>query len=1568
LRPNKGLEAIAGSEPVTGRLLRGLWRIGEGAGLVLVFASGSLLALLLYANLPAGKRLLASTLQRALSATFYGNFSIDAVERISLHGIQARGITVRDPDGRVVITVTALSAQADLVGIARALSVGTGTVTVRIDHARIERAEVYLNSGKHSDVPTIVDAFTPLPSKTPSAPSKPSARKLKIWLPEIEVGHIYGRVALGSVPTLETELSSVRGSVLGASDLTSVDVERFSMLARGIGGADARGVGSVHVRAPGAVWTSFDGYFGEVQLGTVVRVDGPKLDITLDVPRAEPADVRALWQSYPLQKDVGAHVEAVGTAHSLHTQARILVGRGSIDTSGELRLSGDPGADLDISGRGLNLQALWPNAPETQIDADATLSVFKSGADVIADVNGSSRETRVLGVPVPAIDVNGTYTPKGFDAHATAHEPGMPLKATFSVHPDGVVDASAEVKRVDLSRTPRLKPYFAGRGSLDLQLKAHVEKNKLDAHIDANVRDFEDGPLSFKSSKVSGRVTGPLTTPSQLSLDLSAKSQMLRAGPLGFDEVETKARGPVTRPLVSATVNNHRGPSISAKATVTTRGTPRLDDVTLQIQRGQAALTASVSRVELNGDQVQVTGLSLQGAGGRLEASGQLGPQRLALVAQGDGLDLEIIAHALGLPRGVLSGKIGIDADLDSSKKTQHGSLLVKLSKAQIDGVAVDSASAAAQLIGEHLDLQSSARFRDFGDFVAEARTTLHGSLGDLETLEHATGTLTITGEHMPLGLLSYTLPKSLGINEVRGEASATLELNRQEPTAIPSASLLLNTNGLYVALAPKTKTDHAVVFDRVDAHASLNLDGQTGQSDITLKLEDQHGPLVAATTSLTVDLQAAKKHPEKLLAQLYTTPLVAKAVIEDRPLEELPTPLVPKGVAGRLRTEASLRGTLERPIFSDKTELYRLRFGGSQRDRAIDLCAQVDYDKSSGQYGARGELFLPSDATRACKGARVAQFSGAGRAEWAKLVSSDLSADAAWTGTAGLSLEGLPLDVVPALAEAGFDGKVLGAVMFDRRQALPQMFAQLEIRDVVAARTRLGTAAIQARTDGRTLSAKVTVTEHLGKLDGDVQTAVNWQGVVPNIDDTRPISAHVNASDVDAVILSPFVRDVLSEVGGKLDASLTAILTPELDANAEQHWTGSLSGPFSLREGTLQLAHLAMRMKNVRFSAHANANANSTNIGVDSLSAAAEAEKDNVWASGNLQLQGFRLAKANAHVKLNGVPLLIEGVTVATLTGGMNDTKQLISIDLERKPSEIFVALNVPQLNAELPKSGSRTLIALGDNGDIQVAQPLTEPRKAADGASLPWRMKFDLGAKVKVTRADLFLPLTGAPEISLGDELKVNGNLELIAGGRLNLPGLPRPFTIESGTVAFDPDGEPSDPRIAVQAICEAPQVTVRAKVSGTLNKAQIDLEDVDDPSVTDSGVILAKLLNTPTDETNAGSTGSPAAAGLGAGAGLLGAQLLANTPLANLQIKAGSETTVDQSSYQTYSAAYPISDTIWFEGSYKTLQGDPSGANSTNAVSGTVDWRFRRNWSLRFELGNIGTGTDLLWQYKY
>lgn len=1556
-----------------------LSRLGIGAGLLLVFVGGSLLSFVLYANLPAGRRVLASGLERVLKSSLEGRFEIAAVEHISLRDLRARGITVHDPDGHLVLSVNALTVQADLPGLLRKLLLGTGVVTLRFDHARIERAEVYLLPGPHN-VPTIVDAFTPTPSLPGSATSA-SATTLKIWFPEIEVGHIYGRMALDEVPTLEAELSSVRGAVVGSSALTSVDVERFSATVRGLGGADATGVGSVHVRAPGAVWTSFDGYFGELQFGTVVRVDGPKLDVALDVPRAEPKTVRALWADYPLLEDLGAHVEAVGTLSAMHTQAKLSLGQGSLTSSGELRLSERPGADLELSARSLNLRALWPSAPSTALDADATLAVFQSGDQWVANVDGTTRATEILGTPLPPIDITGSYDAKGFAGHAVAHEPGIPLRLTFDVHPDGSIDGSAEAKGVDLSRAPRLQPYFDGRGLLNLQLKGRIDKGRLVSQVSGDLNAFQYGQVTIDSNQFSGRLAGPLSDPQKLSVALSLTSRRLRAGAFGFDDLKTELRGPVTRPLVSTSISSPKGPQITAKATITPRHVTRIDDLSLEVRRDRAALSATVAEVDVTGDRLRVSGLRMDGAGGKLDASGQLEPNRVTLVAHGAQLDLGMIAHALGLPRGLLGGKVTLDADLESSQKTQRGSFAVRLEQGETQGVAIDSLALTGKLDGPKLELQSTAQLRDFGTFSGEAKANLTGNLSDPSTFERATGVLTLKAEHVPFALLSYVLPKSAGVNDVRGEGSATLVLDRATADAIPNLSLVANTSGLYVGLTPNREGAKPLAFNGVDAHAGLNINGASGETDLILKLDDLHGPLASATTRLTIDLAAAREHPERLWSQLRSTPLVAKVLIDDRALENLPAPLVPEGISGRLRSELSLRGSLDRPIFSDKTELYRLRLGESERDKAVDVCAQLDYDKSTGQYGARGEVFLPKgkDDQRACQGGRVAQFSAGGQAAWDKLIDSTLSADPAWTGTAGLSLEGMPIDIVPTFAAAGLGGRVFGVVMFDRREALPQVRSQLEVREATLTGTRLGTAAVRAHTDGRALSAELDIEQPNsgpssgsqigGRLNAELMTAINWEGVVPTLDDTRPISANLTASNLDAVLLTPFVQDILSEIGGKLDTALELTLTPNLEATTGEHWSGSVKGSLDMRDGNLRLSQLGLRLRKVQLSAEATANGKSTLLKIDSLNAAAEGNETNVAAAGNLRFTGLRVVSGNANVELHGVPFLVEGVPLATLDSGRTRVRSArgaskpaqeihrISIDLERRPNEMFVKLTIPELEAKLPQEGSRSLITLGENEDILVAQPIREPVQGADGESLPWHMRFDLGNDVKITRADLSLPISGSPEILLGETMQIQGNVELRAGGRLSLPGLARPFTIENGTVAFDAGGDPKDPRLKVRAVCKLSQLTVWATVNGTFQNAKVVFES-DNPTLTNQAQIMAALLG-PSDSTNPG---------LSAGTGYLGQRLLANTALSRLELKAGNETTVDQRTYATYSAAYPISDEFWFEGSYKTLQAQDFTGASRNAFSGTFDWRFKRNWSLTTEIGNIGAGVNLLWLYRY
>jgi hypothetical protein len=162
-----------------------------------------------------------------------------------------------------------------------------------------------------------------------------------------------------------------------------------------------------------------------------------------------------------------------------------------------------------------------------------------------------------------------------------------------------------------------------------------------------------------------------------------------------------------------------------------------------------------------------------------------------------------------------------------------------------------------------------------------------------------------------------------------------------------------------------------------------------------------------------------------------------------------------------------------------------------------------------------------------------------------------------------------------------------------------------------------------------------------------------------------------------------------------------------------------------------------------------------------------------------------------------------------------------------------------------------------------------------------------------------------------------------------------------------------------LRVLASWRAPDATtVYVEVRGTFREATLRLES--DPARSEAE-IQALLLGGGTSDA-----GEPQTAGVGYGADFVSA-LLADTNLPHVELRTGTETASNDRRYQTYTAAVQISQNVWFEGSYKALSASETGEGG-DAYTGTVDWRFLRNWSLRTEIGNVGTGLDLLWQYRY
>src|SRR5688500_14993567 len=251
------------------RLLTGLTHILSAIGLAALFGVGAGAALLAHLNLAASRRATADVLGQTLAGLFQGQVTIGSIAQVTPGSVEAHDIVVRDQARRVVLKVTRLTAQADLFDILTRIVRGDEKLTIVIDHVRIERAEADIIPDADG-IPTLAQAFTPRPSP-PGTPSDTPSRYVRVWLPAVEIGHAFARGSVVGSPTLETEINGAHGSVLATPKGAAIDVKRFALVARGIGGGDAKGVAGLHIRAPGAVWGNFDGYMGEVQFGSAIR-------------------------------------------------------------------------------------------------------------------------------------------------------------------------------------------------------------------------------------------------------------------------------------------------------------------------------------------------------------------------------------------------------------------------------------------------------------------------------------------------------------------------------------------------------------------------------------------------------------------------------------------------------------------------------------------------------------------------------------------------------------------------------------------------------------------------------------------------------------------------------------------------------------------------------------------------------------------------------------------------------------------------------------------------------------------------------------------------------------------------------------------------------------------------------------------------------------------------------------------------------------------------------------------------------------------------------------------------
>jgi hypothetical protein len=414
---------------------------------------------------------------------------------------------------------------------------------------------------------------------------------------------------------------------------------------------------------------------------------------------------------------------------------------------------------------------------------------------------------------------------------------------------------------------------------------------------------------------------------------------------------------------------------------------------------------------------------------------------------------------------------------------------------------------------------------------------------------------------------------------------------------------------------------------------------------------------------------------------------------------------------------------------------------------------------------------------------------------------------------------------------------------------------------------------------------------------------------------------------------LAEFVNELRGTLNGEVNARLEALAKGEDKRRVEQ-----VGGDVTMSGGAFVITGLGFRLRDVDFSANARRDGKTTLVDVPDFRATAGTKTQNLQSHLAFRLSGFDIVSGSVSLNVKSLPLVVDGITRA------NADVDISRLTITRTASHILVDVPFDQLVARLPGESSRTLTELDENENIKVLQPVTEPKASRDENALPWLFAIHLGNKAKLERGEqLDLPISGDPTMTLAAGLGVTGSISLQRHGTVQLLG--KTFVIEGGAVVFDtPDA--ADPRLDVRASWRSTTGdTLFMYVSGTISHPKVQFDRAPDQA-------LALLRG----GTETGTTDI--------GFGVLDT-LLADTPLARVQLR--GQDSQDSSHGATYTAAYRLDDRIVVEGNYQAAGTNGTG-DQTATVGAAVDWRLTKTVSLRGQLGTIGTGVDLVYQYRY
>lgn len=1548
----------------------------------LVFLLSLAVGAVIHLDLKVSRRVAAQLVVGPLSDSLRGTIQVRSFTRLARNGISVDEVVVLDPEGRTTLQVREVSVEVDVFSILERVFSDNPKLSIEVERVTLTDCDVNLlpttardEKGQLLLHPSIADAFEPI--KTGKSSTK-NSRPVRLWFPHIRLENVHARGSVAGSPTLDAKVQRASGSVLATDKGASIDVKRFQLKVSGVGGVDTRAHGEVHIRAPGAVWGDVQGVFGQVPLSQTFRYENGNIDIKGELPSLKPEALRPLLGSWPLDKEISIKNHIKGKAPTLTASATIAskdAPKNPTEVLGVLHLA--PRLTLDVKAvtRALNLKSLLSTLPESSLDSEIRVRVRSEEEGVTAVFDGRINEGIVADEPTPAAKITGKVNADGLVADGHFAEPGFSTKIHVTHSEESGTEVSAQIDELDLRENERAKKYALGSsGKASGTIHLSLSGESIETRADITVANFRRDNISTRRARIEGKTQGNIRQPLKSQGKLSLTVEGSRVGPLELRSGTALVTGPLLSPQVQISAETSQGLTLKIGAQ-TQLESGEFRDISASITGREEPIEATVKHISAAGSKVTVKALVIRSIG-EIRADLDFGGNTGKIDLEAENLSFSRLASNLGLPKNEYGGDLNANVHLLIGPHSE-GTIDFELSNGALFGVNGVNVDAHATIEGKATRGNVNGSIAGLGEVESSWEGELGGPLHLGSSYQQATGRIHAEVRNLDLKGLSLLLGKTLGIPEVSGALTARLDAERASRAGFPAAELSFETTQLAVTLgenspdndssqksssrkAPlsaslKNDGKKTIRIEGIDVEGGLSLRPLDDLLEGVVRLNDRYGTLLSLSSSIELPLQSwGKDLPDwpTMKESLETGTLSAVLVAPRRRLDRFPTFLEIPLEMGTATLRASASGTLRAPELTLLISGNRLEGPASPFSRPVDVSFNSSYLPVSGDL--RGSFSLLS------RGDQVASGQLDVLLPLSRFGATLGSEQPIWTGTGTLQLDNADLSLLRELKERKMLGSAQGLVSFERHGWEPHVESELRLRDLEFGGNPLGDALLETQTFQSDLVARAQFTDDYGVLQIQAEAGVVPSPWLLEFTERKPIYLTLQAERFDAAIAHPFATEILDELSGSLTGKLKAELTPPSEKGGE--FTASISGNMTMKDGIVTPTALGVRLEDTELTLKATQEGAMNVLRVKDISARAASSRHNLKGEAVLYFKNLTLHGGTFHVSPEDVPLRSNDVELARLTGAAEGR-----FDMTGETARVEVRIN--NLEANLPKASDSDLFVLDENPTIQILQrPNPEKTATEESESSVTEIKFILGNSVRLKSEFLDLKLRGDPQMRLAEDLQMRGALSLIPGGRILVLG--RRFIVEEGTVLFD-TADAADPHLSVAAAWSAPNgVRVRVTVGGTARAPQLSWSS--EPALPGGEAeVIALVLGGGGGSTDQGQ------ASITSGLAFAANEALGQTGTDRVQFYTTQETSgtegrvasLNDSSWESYTATYRISDELWFEGSYEQAQGTgPQTTARSTGVSGTLDWRFHPHWSLRSEVGTLGAGLDLVWRYRY